>query len=128
MTSLRILKIGENDISRLDLGLFPKLRTLDADNNRLSNLFRSGGCPTKLDSLSIRSQRVKEINLPTAEMGRVKRLYISGEPSLNKVTPVAKMHQVIVWPPLSSPGVGCPNCSILRPLLATSLRYRTAGH
>lgn len=81
MTSLRILKIGENDISRLDLGDFPKLRTLDADNNRLNNLARSGVSQSKLDSLSIRSQRVKQVDLPAAEMGRIKRLYISGEPA-----------------------------------------------
>lgn len=77
--ALRVLKISSNDISRIDLHDFPKLRILDADDNRLTTLIRTGSTQSRLNALSMRSQRVKQIDLPSREMANVRRLYISGE-------------------------------------------------
>lgn len=75
MASLRMLRLNDNDLTRLEISLFPKLRTLYADGNRLKGLERSTG---SLESLSMRSQRVGGFRLGSKDLEGVKRLYMSG--------------------------------------------------
>jgi hypothetical protein len=75
---LRTLKVCRNDLAVLDLTYFPKIRTLYADENRLVGLQRSDRSKTRLEALSMRSQRTRGLRLMKDEMEGLKRLYISG--------------------------------------------------
>lgn len=79
LTTLRTLRISRNDLALLDLAHFPKLRTLYADENRLVGLQRGGGSRSRLEALSLRSQRVRGLRLRKEEIEGLKRLYLSGE-------------------------------------------------
>ena len=77
--ALRTLRVSRNDLSQLDLSFFPKIRTVYADDNRLALLDRSGGERSRLEALSLRSQRIKGVSLSAREVRQLKRLYLSGE-------------------------------------------------
>lgn len=79
MTTMRTLRISDNDLASLDMSHFPKLRTLYADGNRLSRLSRSGYDTSRIENLSLRNQRCTSIRLSTTELAPVKRLYVSGK-------------------------------------------------
>ena len=80
MTTVRTLRISDNNISTLDMSDFPKLRTLYADGNRISYLSRSRGeGASRVENLSLRNQRCSSLKLSSSELYPVKRLYISGE-------------------------------------------------
>lgn len=79
MPLVRTLRVSENELRAVDVSLFPRLRTLYADNNLLLGLNRSNGTGGKrLESLSMRNQRVEGFALTLADLESVKRLYISG--------------------------------------------------
>ncbi|WVR05863.1 hypothetical protein IAU60_002889 [Kwoniella sp. DSM 27419] len=87
MLSVRVLRFSENDLSHFDLSLFPKLRTLYADSNRLSGISSSGASPAgrrgaaRLENLSMRNQRLntdEALRLSPGDLENVKRLYLSG--------------------------------------------------
>jgi Leucine-rich repeat (LRR) protein len=79
MSTVRTLRINDNDISSLDLSNFPKLRTLYADGNRIARLSRSGFETSRLENLSMRNQRCSQLRLSKVELSPVKRLYVSGK-------------------------------------------------
>ncbi|OCF33354.1 hypothetical protein I316_05096 [Kwoniella heveanensis BCC8398] len=89
MISVRVLRFSENDLRHFDLSLFPKVRTLYADGNRLSQLSRSSTCSSssgRLENLSLRNQRISSAStfkLSYRDLENVKRLYLSGN-SLSK--------------------------------------------
>lgn len=78
MSTLRSLRINDNEISAIDLSNFPKLRTLYADGNRIPRLTRSGTETSRIENLSFRNQRCPALRLSRAELAPVKRLYVSG--------------------------------------------------
>ena len=78
MTTVRTLRINDNEISSVDLSNFPKLRTLYADGNGISRLSRSGFETSRLENLSLRNQRCSQLRLSRSELSPVKRLYVSG--------------------------------------------------
>jgi len=79
MTTVRTLRINDNEISSVDLSNFPKLRTLYADGNRIARLSRSGFETSRLENLSLRNQRCSQLRLSRSELSPVKRLYVSGQ-------------------------------------------------
>jgi len=78
MTTVRTLRVTDNEISSVDLSNFPKLRTLYADGNRIDRLSRSGFETSRLENLSLRNQRCSQLRLSRSELSSVKRLYVSG--------------------------------------------------
>ncbi|BEJ01381.1 hypothetical protein CcaverHIS631_0600630 [Cutaneotrichosporon cavernicola] len=78
MSSLRILRVSDNGLTSLDVSLFPRLRTLFADNNALPGLTRSGPGGHRIENLSLRSQDVASFSLNPEDIQAVKRLYVSG--------------------------------------------------
>jgi hypothetical protein len=78
MTTVRTLRINDNEISSVDLSHFPKLRTLYADGNCITRLSRSGFETSRLENLSLRNQRCSQLRLSRSELSPVKRLYVSG--------------------------------------------------
>lgn len=78
MSNLRILRVSDNDLSTLDVSLFPRIRTLFADNNALPGLTRNGSGGHRIENLSLRSQRVQAFSLTPEDVQSAKRLYISG--------------------------------------------------
>lgn len=78
MTTVRTLRVADNEISSVDLSNFPKLRTLYADGNRIDRLSRSGFETSRLENLSLRNQRCSQLRLSRSELSSVKRLYVSG--------------------------------------------------
>jgi Leucine-rich repeat (LRR) protein len=79
MTTVRTLRINDNQISAVDMSNFPKLRTLYADGNCISRLSRSGFETSRLENLSLRNQRCSQLRLSRSELSPVKRLYVSGK-------------------------------------------------
>ncbi|CAK9779412.1 hypothetical protein CC85DRAFT_266047 [Cutaneotrichosporon oleaginosum] len=78
MNNLRILRVSDNGLTSLDLSLFPRLRTLFADNNALPGLTRSGAGGHRIENLSVRSQDVAAFALTPEDIQAAKRLYVSG--------------------------------------------------
>lgn len=78
MTNLRILRVSDNSLSSLDVSLFPRLRTLFADNNALPGLSRSAAGGHRIENLSLRNQDVAAFALNPDDVQAAKRLYISG--------------------------------------------------
>jgi hypothetical protein len=78
MPQLRVLRLSNNNLDRFDISLFPKIRTLYVDCNRLNRISRSDGGGDRVENLSMRNQRVPEIVLEIEDLRNVKRLYISG--------------------------------------------------
>lgn len=78
MTSLRELRVNNNDLYTLDLTDFPRLKTVYADENRLRTLHRSAGDVGRIEALSMRNQRCSGLHISARELESVKRLYISG--------------------------------------------------
>lgn len=79
MTSLRVLRLSNNNVADFDLSSYPRLRTLYADNNSLSRLGRSQlRSVSRLENLSLRNQRGRALRLSFDDLRDVKRLYISG--------------------------------------------------
>jgi Leucine-rich repeat (LRR) protein len=79
MTTVRTLRINDNEIPSIDFSNFPKLRTLYADGNRIARLSRSGFETSRLENLSLRNQRCSQLRLSRTELSPVKRLYVSGK-------------------------------------------------
>ncbi|KAK2459660.1 hypothetical protein APHAL10511_008305 [Amanita phalloides] len=77
MPKLRILRISGNKMQELNAGSFPNLRTLYADNNALVNLIKLERL-SKVENLSLRSQRGRGLNVLTRDVRDAKRLYLSG--------------------------------------------------
>ncbi|WVQ70970.1 hypothetical protein IAR50_000495 [Cryptococcus sp. DSM 104548] len=81
MPNVRVLKFSDNKVSHFDISLFPKLRTLYADNNSLTHIARTDRyASSRLENLSIRNQRGPQLRLTFADLEDVRRLYISGNP------------------------------------------------
>ncbi|WVQ62215.1 uncharacterized protein L199_000354 [Kwoniella botswanensis] len=81
MTSVRVLRFSENNIDHFDLSLFPKVRTLYADGNKLTHLSRSSSSSSngRLENLSLRNQRLTiPLKLVYKDLENIKRLYLSG--------------------------------------------------
>ncbi|WVQ85676.1 hypothetical protein IAT38_007842 [Cryptococcus sp. DSM 104549] len=79
MPNIRVLRFSDNDVSHFDLALFPKVRTLWADNNRLTHLSRSRAISSgRLENLSLRNQRTATLRLTLQDLENVQRLYLSG--------------------------------------------------
>ncbi|GMK58491.1 hypothetical protein CspeluHIS016_0505230 [Cutaneotrichosporon spelunceum] len=78
MGNLRVLRVSDNALTSLDVSLFPRLRTLFADNNALPGLTRSGPGGHRIENLSLRSQGVAAFSLNPEDIQAVKRLYVSG--------------------------------------------------
>lgn len=78
MPSVRVLRASDNDLESLDVSLFPKVRTLYADNNALPGLSRSSSGGNRIENLSLRNQRVQQFALLPEDLHCVKRLYVSG--------------------------------------------------
>ncbi|WWD17902.1 hypothetical protein CI109_102347 [Kwoniella shandongensis] len=99
MSAVRVLRFSDNDLSQFDLSLFPKLRTLYADNNRLSHLYRSephsaGG--DRLENLSMRNQRgVSSFRLSLRDLENVKRLYLSGNALSDNFFPPSPLYALV---------------------------------
>jgi hypothetical protein len=55
MPRLRIIRTSRNRLQSLDLGCFPNIRTLYADNNALRSVVKLDKL-TKLENLSLRNQ------------------------------------------------------------------------
>lgn len=79
ITSLRTLRISDNDLTMIDISLFPKLRTLYADRNAISRLEARFGAQNRLENLSLRNQSVSGLSLDWTFLTSLKRLYISGK-------------------------------------------------
>jgi hypothetical protein len=79
MTTVRTLRINDNEIFSVDLSNFPKLRTLYADGNCIDRLSRSGFETSRLENVSLRNQRCSQLRLSRSELSPVKRLYVSGK-------------------------------------------------
>jgi protein NUD1 len=57
MPKVRILRLSGNKVQELDVGWFPNLRTLYADENRLLGQgVKNAGRLSKMENLSLRSQ------------------------------------------------------------------------
>lgn len=78
LSSVRILKVSRNHLTHLNLADFPRLRTLYADGNEITHLGSIRGKPNKIETLSMRNQRVKSFRLMFNLFPNVRRLYISG--------------------------------------------------
>lgn len=78
MTTVRTLRINDNEISTIDMSNFPKLRILYADGNGLARLSRNEYETSRLENLSLRNQRCFQLRLSKSELAPVKRLYVSG--------------------------------------------------
>jgi hypothetical protein len=76
LTSLRTLKLSNNNLSSFSITYTPKVRTLYLDFNRLRGIL---GKSRRIQSLSIRSQTVEGLSLGYEVSQGVKRLYISGK-------------------------------------------------
>jgi Leucine-rich repeat (LRR) protein len=84
-----------NDVAEVDLSLFPRLRTLYADNNSLSGLDRSNPRTlSRLENLSLRNQRGRTLRLSYDDLRDVKRLYISGESRSSPYRHLAQAHKL----------------------------------
>jgi Leucine-rich repeat (LRR) protein len=77
LVSLQTLKVSNNRLRRLDVRGFPQLRTLYADGNELESINPTGG-PTRLQTLSARSQAGTALVVTGRELRHVKRLFLSG--------------------------------------------------
>ncbi|KAL2069678.1 hypothetical protein VTL71DRAFT_14357 [Oculimacula yallundae] len=79
MSALKYLKLSDNDLEAIDVSMFPNLRLLYLDRNRLSTV--SGLLKTKyLDSLSMREQQAG-ITIDQSflsEACEVRKLFLSG--------------------------------------------------
>lgn len=78
MTSIRVLRLSDNELNYLDLSLFPRIRTLYADNNAIPGLSRSSTGGHRIENLSLRNQRVQRFFLSPEDLQSIKRLYVSG--------------------------------------------------
>ncbi|GAA5913799.1 uncharacterized protein JCM6883_003995, partial [Sporobolomyces salmoneus] len=76
---LRILRLCNNPISRLDVSFAPKLRTIYVDSARLGLVEGTEGL-RKLENLSLRDQSGGALTLAMPTIRDVKRLYLSGNP------------------------------------------------
>ncbi|AFR93968.2 leucine repeat containing protein [Cryptococcus neoformans C23] len=96
MPSVRILRFSDNDIASFDISLFPKIRTLYADNNLLSHLGRSEHSPpSRLENLSLRNQRVAPLHLNFIDLENVRRLYISGNALTEDFFPCRPLYSLV---------------------------------
>ncbi|ORY32290.1 hypothetical protein BCR39DRAFT_523772 [Naematelia encephala] len=96
VTPIRTLRLSDNDLDRFDISFFPKVRTLYADGNRLHGLERSDGTGgRRLESLSLRNQRVESFKLTLKDLENVKRLYISGNTLSSSFFPSVPLYALI---------------------------------
>jgi len=79
MPKLRILRASDNSLHGLHVGDFPNVRTLYLDNNALRSVEKLGRLP-KLENMSLRHQRGRELQFLARDAREVKRLYLSGNP------------------------------------------------
>ncbi|KAG6837615.1 hypothetical protein H0H93_006136 [Arthromyces matolae] len=77
MPKLRVLRATGNQLDELRVGLLANIRTLYADNNRITRLVKVEAL-TKLENVSLRYQSGRGLNLLTRDVRDVKRLYLSG--------------------------------------------------
>lgn len=96
MPSVRILRFSDNHIASFDISLFPKIRTLYADNNLLSHLGRSEhSSPSRLENLSLRNQRTAPLHLTYIDLENVRRLYISGNALTEDFFPSRPLYSLV---------------------------------
>ncbi|MBW0462828.1 hypothetical protein O181_002543 [Austropuccinia psidii MF-1] len=79
MPNLRVLRISENRLERIDVSNLVNLRTLYIDNNDLMEILGAERL-RKLENLSARDQRGGELSLPMRQVRDVKRIYLGGNP------------------------------------------------
>lgn len=78
-SSIRFLKISNNNLKTLDLSVFPSLRLLHADRNAITKITGFAHC-RRLDSLSLREQK-GDVALDTSFLDsacEVRKLFLSG--------------------------------------------------
>ncbi|KAK8865912.1 hypothetical protein IAR55_001060 [Kwoniella newhampshirensis] len=98
MPTVRVLRFSDNHLTHFDLSLFPKLRTLYADNNRLSHLVRSEthSASGRLENLSLRNQRkTSSLRLGLKDLENVKRLYLSGNALRDDFFPSSPLYALL---------------------------------
>lgn len=96
MPSVRVLRFSDNDIAFFDISLFPKIRTLYADNNLLSHLGRSEHSPpSRLENLSLRNQRSASLHLTFIDLENIRRLYVSGNVLTEDFFPPRPLHSLV---------------------------------
>ncbi|WVF70606.1 hypothetical protein IAT40_005398 [Kwoniella sp. CBS 6097] len=102
MLSVRVLRFSENDLRHFDFSLFPKVRTLYADGNRLTQLSRSSASSSssssRLENLSLRNQRLSSestLSLLYKDLENVKRLYLSGNALSNDFFPSKPLYALV---------------------------------
>ncbi|WVQ97321.1 hypothetical protein IAU59_004432 [Kwoniella sp. CBS 9459] len=129
MLSVRVLRFSENDIRLFDLSLFPKVRTLYADGNRLTQLSRSSASSSsngRLENLSLRNQRISSnssLRLSYKDLENVKRLYLSGNALSEDFFPSKPLYALVyleaaacrlsAWPAGSAFATNMPNLKVL---------------
>lgn len=127
MTTVRTLRVNDNDVSSVDMSNFPKLRTLYADGNRIARLSRSGFETSRLENLSLRNQRCSQLRLSRAELSPVKRLYVSGKlldrDNAFKLIIRQRVTFRLLYEPASKPAIPRSCC-----LLPDSSTYRHVAH
>ena len=89
LARLRILRASFNQLTGIEVGRFPNVRTLYADNNAIPTLGRLD----RLENLSLRNQKTR-IRLPTRSIRDVKRLYLSGNALAGELFDEACYHLV----------------------------------
>lgn len=96
MPSVRVLRFSDNDIAFFDISLFPKIRTLYADNNLLSHLGGSEHAPpSQLENLSLRNQRSASLHLTFIDLENVRRLYVSGNALTEDFFPPRPLYSLV---------------------------------
>jgi len=78
LPALQTLRVSDNRLTTLNVAGLDCLRTLYADDNRLSEVIGLEDCQT-LHNLSLRNQS-QQLRFTTREVRHVKRLYLSGNP------------------------------------------------
>ncbi|KZT60287.1 L domain-like protein [Calocera cornea HHB12733] len=78
LPALHVLRLSDNRLSTLNIAGLDVLRTLYADDNRLSEVIGLEDCRT-LHNLSLRNQSQK-LRFSARDVRDVKRLYLSGNP------------------------------------------------
>ncbi|WVN90353.1 uncharacterized protein L203_105589 [Cryptococcus depauperatus CBS 7841] len=96
MPNVRVLRFSDNNISRFDISLFPKVRTLYADNNLLTRIECPDQSPSsRLENLSVRNQRVEALHLDFLHLENLKRLYVSGNPIKESFFPHRPLYSLV---------------------------------
>ncbi|TYJ56366.1 hypothetical protein B9479_002914 [Cryptococcus floricola] len=96
MPNVRVLRFSDNEVSHFDASLFPKIRTLYADNNSLTHIARTDRhASSRLENISLRNQRAPSLRLTFADLENVRRLYVSGNPLGDDFFPPRPLYSLV---------------------------------